>query len=948
MTPEQWQNVREVLAEALELKPEDRLKFLDRVCSSDSSLRREVERLLSSSDEARSNFLESSTLRVTLTPGTKLGDYEVLGLIGAGGMGEVYRARDMRLRRDVAIKVLPSSVLHDPERLRRFEQEARATATLNHPNILAIFHMGTYEGAPYLVSELLDGATLRDQLLRGPMPVRKAVDYSVQIAHGLAAAHAKGVVHRDLKPENLFITSEGRAKILDFGLAKLTQAHWVLDGSIATATEGTEPGVVMGTVGYMSPEQVSGKPADHRADIFSLGTIMYEAVTGKRAFQKPTAVETMNAILNEDPPTVSQCAPSIPLALQKVIHRCLDKLPEQRFQSASDLAFALEAASDSGVQPTAALTESKRPLRKRKWLYVLISAALVVAAALGLLEFRPRSSLIPTTDWVQVTNFTDSVTQPAFSRDGRMLTFLRGNNTFTTPGQVFVMLLPNGNPVRLTNDSLAKMSPIFSPDGTTIAYTVPWDTWTVPILGGEPQLWLPNASGLSWVDADHLMFSEIISGAHMQLVTSDLGRAHVQSIYIPEPVSGMAHRSYLSPDGKWVIAVEMTRDLWQPCRLVPFGSSSRGTAIGPAAGACTAAGWSKDGKWMYLNSNSGNAFHIWRQRFPNGRIQQITSGPTEEEGIAIAPDGKSLVTSVGINRSAVWLHDSHGERMLTSEATAALADSRNGSPFSRDGKKLYYVVRRSRGQEIWADQAVGELRELDLRSGASQTILPGFSISDFSLSPNGRDIAFSALDERGTLNIWIAALDRSSSPRLLQNSAQRARFTSDFIYYIKRGPAASYAYRIRPDGSGNEQIWHEGAIGTVGFSPDGLYFAATTWPPSNKHAQWRLVVVDWVRKRVQPVCDDAVAYWSDDGKTFFVIAGFGKRSANPLIYVIRLRERGGIPELPPKGLSDISQITRLTNAQVSSVGMIGPGPSPDTYAYVKETAQRNLYSIPLN
>src|SRR5215467_3812424 len=302
MTPERWQQIKVVLRDVLELTPQQRSEFLAEACSDDPALRQEVESFLALDDEKiLTGVVESSAGRVPLPPGTRLGEYEVQSLLGAGGMGEVYRARDPRLRRDVAIKVLPSLVSDDPDRLQRFEQEARAAASLNHPNILAIFQMGTYQGAPYLVSELLDGGTLREELLRGPMPVRRAIDYSVQIARGLAAAHEKGVVHRDLKPENLFITNDGRAKILDFGLAKLTQQQAVSGQSTRIFSAETEPGVVMGTVGYMSPEQVSGKPADHRADIFALGAIMYEALTGKRAFQKPTAAETMSAILNEDP-----------------------------------------------------------------------------------------------------------------------------------------------------------------------------------------------------------------------------------------------------------------------------------------------------------------------------------------------------------------------------------------------------------------------------------------------------------------------------------------------------------------------------------------------------------------------------------------------------------------------------------------------------------------------
>jgi serine/threonine protein kinase len=393
MKPEQWQQAREVLADALDLKPEDRSAFLDRACSSDHALRREVERLLSSSDEALSGFLQSSALRVTLTPGTKLGDYEVKGLLGSGGMGEVYRARDTRLGRDVAIKVLPGYLSQDPDRLRRFEQEARAAAALNHPNILAVFQMGTYEGAPYLVSELLEGFTLREHLVRDPMPLRKTIDVGVQVARGLAAAHEKGIVHRDLKPENLFVTKDGRIKILDFGLAKLTQRGTTSDHSAPTATGGTEPGVVMGTVGYMSPEQVRGNTSDYRADIFAFGAILYEALTGKRAFQKPTSAETMSAILNNDPPGISQIMPNLPPALHRVVHRCLEKNPEQRFQSASDLAFALEGSSDSeAFLLNHVVGHSSRWLWHKRPAIWFVAALLAVGIAVPLLQVLSKPS----------------------------------------------------------------------------------------------------------------------------------------------------------------------------------------------------------------------------------------------------------------------------------------------------------------------------------------------------------------------------------------------------------------------------------------------------------------------------------------------------------------------------------------------------------------------------
>ena len=395
MTPERWREIREVLHEALEIELEERSAYLDRACAADSSLRGEVESLLASSDEARSSFLESPPLaQVPLSKGTKLGDYEVVSLLGSGGMGEVYRARDPRLGREVAVKVLPSSVSADPERLRRFEQEARAAAALNHPNILAVFQMGTYQGAPYLVSELLEGETLREQTKRGSMPARKTMDYGVQMARGLAAAHEKGIVHRDLKPENVFVTRDGRVKILDFGLARLVRRKATALSVSPALSHGTEPGVVMGTVGYMSPEQVRGEAADCRSDMFSFGAVLYEMLAGKRAFQRATAVETMSAVLNEDPPGISQLIPTVAPGLERVVHRCLEKKPEQRFQSASDLAFALESLSDwSGASTVARSSGSKRArVALRVGILTLVVAALAVVTLFGfnILGLRDR------------------------------------------------------------------------------------------------------------------------------------------------------------------------------------------------------------------------------------------------------------------------------------------------------------------------------------------------------------------------------------------------------------------------------------------------------------------------------------------------------------------------------------------------------------------------------
>src|SRR5947209_12394714 len=324
---------------------------------------------------------------MAIAAGTRLGRYEIRSKIGAGGMGEVYLARDTQLGRDVAVKVLPSSFSADRDRLHRFEQEACAAGALNHPNILIVHDIGTHDGSPYVVSELLEGETLRERVGGAAQPQRKAIDYALQVAHGLAAAHEKGIVHRDLKPDNIFITKDGRVKILDFGIAKLTQVEGAeAQTDIPTRRVDTGPGVVMGTVGYMSPEQVRGQAVDHRSDIFSFGAILYEMLSGRRAFHGESAADTMSAILKEDPPDLSDTNQNISHALERLVSHCLEKNPESRFHSASDLAFALEAISGSSgashqtITGMPSLSARARIRKQLPWIVAALLALALIAA----------------------------------------------------------------------------------------------------------------------------------------------------------------------------------------------------------------------------------------------------------------------------------------------------------------------------------------------------------------------------------------------------------------------------------------------------------------------------------------------------------------------------------------------------------------------------------------
>jgi eukaryotic-like serine/threonine-protein kinase len=425
---------------------------------------------------------------MALTSGTKLGPYEIQAPLGAGGMGEVYRAKDTRLGREVALKILPGSFATEPDRLRRFEQEARAVAALNHPNILAIHDIGQHEGLPFLVSELLEGESLRATLDRGALPHRKTIEYGVQITHGLAAAHEKGIVHRDLKPENVFVTKDGRIKILDFGLAKLAQKAGAEPGELTLTSEHTAAGVVMGTASYMAPEQVRGETADARTDIFAFGAVLYEMLAGTRAFRRDTTAETMTAVLKDDPPDLStQSSDSTHLvspALERTVHRCLEKNPEQRFQSARDLSFALSALSGtetSGVARAAVAAPRRMPLRL--WLSVAL-ALVAVSAATWFVARRPQ----PTTRMQFALAVPDemSISHMALSRDGKMLVFVSPEESSALP-MLYVQRVGSSSVTPLPGTQGASY-PFLSPDGAYVGFFANGKLQKMAISGGTPQV----------------------------------------------------------------------------------------------------------------------------------------------------------------------------------------------------------------------------------------------------------------------------------------------------------------------------------------------------------------------------------------------------------------------------------------------------------------------------
>ena len=854
---EAWPRLKEAFEGARALALDARPAYLAEVCNGDEALRHEVELLLAHHDQAAS-FLETpampfdDSLVAKSLEGQCIGPYQVSALIGAGGMGEVYRAHDAKLGRDVAIKVLPPMFTADRERVARFDSEARMLAALNHPHIGAIYGLEEAGGMPALVLELVDGETLADRLRRGPVPTGDTLAIARQIADALDAAHRKRITHRDLKPANIKVTPDGLVKVLDFGLAKAlasdVTATQGISQSPTAAIDATRVGVILGTAAYMSPEQARGLPVDTRADIWAFGCVLYEMLTGRPPFTGQTVAETLAAILEREPDWKALPS-STPARIRELLRHCLQRDLALRVQHIAEARDVLDQAQ-RGWHP---------------WRIAAIAAAVVATLAAALFPLmKPAVPVTSPSEYTQLTNFTDSATAPSLSPDGRMVAFKRGEDSFLSSGDIYVKLLPNGEAVKLTTEPARRYGPVFTPDGSRIAYTQvtagSWDTWTVPVLGGQPTRFLPNASGLTWIADHRVLFSEIKTGLHMGIVTATEGRAESREIYIQPDEHAMAHYSYLSPDRQSVLVVEMTgtHAFTDRCRLVPFDGSSSGRQVGPQ-GTCIAAAWAPDGQWMYFSAVVGGSSHIWRQKFPDGAPEQITFGPTEEEGIALAADGRSFVTSVGTRRSAIWIHDAAGERAILSEGYALVPR------LSRDGTRVFYLLVRdwwlsARGRVA----ASAELRSLDLKSGKSESVLSGMSVRDYEISRDEKEVAFTTTDGNGTSQIWLAALDRRTPPRQIAQGGDQVSFGPEEDLVFRSVAENNALIRIKKDGTGRSRVTAATVFEKFGLSPDGKWVIAllagsgTFAVPVDGGAPTRICA------RVCP------STWSSDGRWLYV------------------------------------------------------------------------------
>jgi len=770
----------------------------------------------------------------TISPNTTIAQYCVISKIGEGGMGEVYRARDTKLGRDVAIKVLPGAFSEDSERLRRFEQEAQAVGALNHPNILVIYHVGTHDGAPYIVSELLEGETLRERTAGAALPQRKAIEYALHIAHGLAAAHEKGIVHRDLKPENLFITNDGRVKILDFGLAKQTGAGGGTQSQTEVPTRriATDPGVVMGTIGYMSPEQLRGKPADHRSDIFSFGAILYEMLSGRRAFHGESAADTTGAILKEDPPDLSDTNQNIPPALERLVNHCLEKNPQARFHSASDLAFALEAISDSsGVSSRTLTARTSLPVRSRmgKQLPLMVAAlmalAFVAALPFVVLYFRrapqdPRATRVSIPLPEKLTSFYN----PVISPDGRRLVF--NGSQASGKSLLYIRALDSFDAQPLAGTEGADF-PFWSADSRFIAFFADRKLKKVEISGGPPQTLCnaPNGRGGTWNSNGVIIFAP-----------NDLGGLYRVSATGGEPTSLTApDKSRQETTHRWPYFLPDARHFLYFIRSSQ--PQNRAIAVGVLDGNETT---------RLMNGESNVAYAppgyllFWRDRtllaqaFDDGKLQLAGDPfPVAEQVGYVQPNSYAVfsVSGNGIliyrrgtfsNRNQPTWFDRKGNRL----GTIGTISDYSATQLSPDEKRV--------ALEQWDSQAISTdiwLFELARGAGSRFTTNPAFDSMPV-WSPDGNRLALSS-NRDGQYDLYQKPASGIGNEEVLLKS-DNLKIANDwsadarFIIYEGRDLKQNFDVWVLPlfgDGKPFPLLQTEFNEQSAQLSPDGKWIA---------------------------------------------------------------------------------------------------------------------------
>jgi Tol biopolymer transport system component len=903
MEPERWHKVESIFNRVLDAGVNRRESVLRECCAGDEDLRREVESLLAQ-HEVAGKFIEAPAFvavasaaslpqprgaenanKGAVAANAVIGHYRILRKIGSGGMGTVYEAEDIRLRRSVALKFLPEEFAEDAHWVQRFRIEARAASALNHAHICTIYEVDEVEGRLFIAMELLKGQTLKEMIAGKPLPVKTILDLGVQIAAGIDAAHSKGIVHRDIKPANIFVTRQRQVKILDFGIAKLTRPHADPDETASDLAHHTRTGMVLGTVGYMSPEQVRGEAVDHHSDIFSFGAILYEMLTGRRAFEKPTAPETMSAILNEEPPELSQTAPSAPLGLQRVVQRCLEKNPAQRFQSAADLAFALQALTESGT--SAAVGAVRKPRSRWAWVTAVGALAAVgLAAAIWYLHRPPPAPVVPagiTLDHASLTQVTASSgadRDPSLSPDGSLLAYSSSQNGSF---EIYVKsLAPGGREMQLTSDGGQNFQPAWSPDGKLIAYYSQkrGGIWLIPALGGTARLlasfgsnpaWSPDGTKIAFQSAETTDLGQTtipnsLPSSTLWIVASQ-GGAPVQLTRPGNPSGGHSDPVW-SPDGKRIIFNAESLNDWGVWSVSASGSEPQ--RLLPLDGFDLV--YAPNGKALYFLLRKGRSWHLMRATLsPSGSLvgdpEMIeNTGKVLYRRLRFSADGRfaafsevssanslqsvrvSPATGMAIGVPELLTHDTNGRKI--------------GPRFSPDGKKIAFWVgqtgvwssewlvdpdgKNARQLDATPDSGVlagwspdsrrivyigyqnghMTLESLDIDSGIKAHLRDlGDNDSFYRLSPDGKQIAFNHWQD-GVLNVWTQPVEGGPAKQLT--------FDKEGIGYPIWAPdgksiiaeshpsSGSQIVWIPSDGGAPVQLTHDpGESFPRGWSPDG-------------------------------------------------------------------------------------------------------------------------------